>query len=117
MQSPADQYRQHAATCVATEYGVPRSVRQHNAAVAAMYRIVEEAAAAGVEAISELLPLLDEPEAARWLAHQLLEKCRVPDAVERRCLRIIEELAAGSGADAVGEQMWLREYRAKNRRA
>jgi len=59
----------------------------------------------------ELLPLLDEPESAQWLAFQLLELCQLSPEVRERCLAIIRKLAAGSGADAVGAQYWLRDYK------
>jgi hypothetical protein len=57
------------------------------------------------------LPLLDEPEAAQWLAFQLLELCQPSPVVRERCLAIIRGLAAGSDADALGAQYWLRDFK------
>jgi hypothetical protein len=59
----------------------------------------------------ELLPLLEEPEAAQWLAFQLLELCKPLPEVRARCLTIIRGIAAGSGADALGAEYWLRDFK------
>ena len=57
MGSRTDRYRQHAATCAATDYGSPASVQAHNEAADAMRRLVAEP-----DAAAELLPLLDDPQ-------------------------------------------------------
>ena len=106
MASRIDRYRNCAATCAATTYGSGASIRQHNAAANEMRKIAAEPGAA-----EELLPLLDEPESAQWLAFQLLELCQPTAVVRERCLAIIRELAAGSGADALGAQYWLRDFK------
>lgn len=100
-----ERYRQCAAICAATEYGAGDAITTHNAAAIEMGRIAAEPGAD-----EELLPLLDEPESAKWLAFQLLELCSPVPEVAERCLRIIEELAAGSSTDAVGAQFWLKEF-------
>jgi len=115
MESRLEQFRRYAATCSTTDYSSPRSVKKRNAAVEQMYKLVEEAATSGETGISELVPLLDEPASALWLAHQVLEKCSISKVIERRCLEIIKTAAAGKGADALGEQMWLRDYEARCR--
>jgi len=71
-----------------------------------MREIVAEPGAA-----DELLPLLDEPESAQWLSFQLLELCQPSPTVRKKCLGIIRGLAAGSGADALGAQYWLRDFK------
>jgi hypothetical protein len=106
MASRIDRYRKCAATCAATAYGWGASIRRHNAAANEMRRIVVESGAD-----EELLPLLDEPESAQWLAFQLLELCQPSPDVRERCLAIIQKLAAGSSADALGAQYWLRDYK------
>ena len=106
MPSRIDRYRKCVATCSATEYGSGASVRRHNAAATKMREIVVEPGAA-----DELLPLLGEPESAHWLAFQLLELCQPSPAVRERCLAIIRGLAAGSGAEALGAQFWLRDFK------
>jgi hypothetical protein len=105
MTSRVDRYRQCAAICAATSYGSGASIRRHNAAAREMRGIVVEPGAA-----EELLPLLDEPEPAQWLAFQLLELCKPASVVREKCLAIIHRLAAGSGADALGAQYWLCDF-------
>jgi hypothetical protein len=71
-----------------------------------MRRIVVEPGAA-----DELLPLLDEPESAQWLAFQLLELSQPATEIHERCLAIVRHLAAGAGAMALGAQYWLRDFK------
>src|SRR5262245_59426905 len=111
MQARVDRYRKCAEVCATTDYSRPRSLQEREAAVKEMYLIVEDACALGGEAIGELLPLLEEQQSALWLAHQLLEKCPESPGIEGSCLRIIESAASGKSADALGEQMWLRDYK------
>jgi hypothetical protein len=106
MESRLNRYRKCAATCAATTYGSGASVRRHNAAATKMRQIVAETGAA-----EELLPLLDEPESGQWLAYQLLELCEPAPQVRDKCLAIIRRLATGSGADALGAQYWLRDFK------
>src|SRR5438874_1040584 len=106
MASRIDRYRKCAATCAATTYGSGAPIRLHNAAANEMRKIVAEPGAA-----EELLPLLDEPESARWLAFQLLELCQPSHVVRQRCLAMIQDLAAGSGSDALGAQYWLLDFK------
>ncbi len=101
-----DEYRRCAATCAAIDYSDMRTVEANNQAADRMYELVRSAASAGPAAVQELAGLLDEPECAPWIAHQLLECCRVSPEIEGRCLRIIEGLAESS----LGEQMWLQDY-------
>jgi hypothetical protein len=106
MASRIDRYRKCVATCSVTDYGSGASVRRHNAAANEMREIVVEPGAA-----EELLPLLDEPESAHWLAFQLLELCQPSAVVRERCSAIIRRLAAGSGAGAHGAQYWLDDFK------
>jgi len=106
MKSRLDRYRDCVATCAANAHGSGVSIRRHNAAVDRMRRIVVEPGAA-----EELLPLLNEPQAARWLAAQLLELCEPAPEVREKSLAIIRRLAAGSGVDAIGARYWLRDFR------
>lgn len=71
-----------------------------------MRQIVMEPGAA-----EELVPLLDEPQAGQWLAFELLELSQPSGAVREKCLEIIQSLASGSGANALGARTWLREFK------
>jgi hypothetical protein len=105
MKTRIDRYRVCVATCGTVDYSSDASVSRFNAASDEMRRIASEPGAA-----EELLPLLDEPESAKWLAFQILELCAPGPDVRERCLKTVRELAAGSDADAMGAQMWLREH-------
>jgi len=76
-----------------------------------MRQIVVEARAEGPAAVTELLPLLDEPTSAAWLAFQLLELCHLSEAESRMCLSVVERLAEGDSMEALAARMWLREHR------
>jgi hypothetical protein len=64
--------------------------------------------------LTDLIPLLDEPLPAKWLAFQLLELVAVADDISQRCLKIIKSLAENrsGGAETMGIRIWLREYEA-----
>ncbi len=106
MESRVDRFRKYAAVYAATAYESGASVRRHNTAAQEMRQITVEPGAA-----EELAPLLDEPDAGQWLAFGLLELSQPTDAVREKCLAIIQSLAAGSGANALGARFWLRELR------
>ena len=106
MASHIDHYRQCVAICAATSFGSGISVRGHNAAVTEMRRIVVEPGA-----VEELISLLNEPLAAKWLAFQLLELCNPSDDIREKCLATIRELAAGSNGTALGAAYWLRDFK------
>ena len=106
MESRVDRFRKFAAVYATTAYRSGASVRRHNAAAQKMRQIVMEPGAA-----EELVPLLDEPDAAQWLAFELLELSQPSDSVREKCLAIIQSLAAGSGANALGGRYWLRDFK------
>ena len=78
-----------------------------------MWAIVAEAYAAGPDAVAELLPLLEEPPSNQWLAFQVLELGNSEPGVAEQCLAVIRRMAAGSGAEATGAGIWLREWSAR----
>jgi len=110
-----EEYRACAAICAETNYSNKQSVRKHNQAVGKMYKIINVAISQGQEHVKALIPLLDEPLCAKWLAHHLLEKTIVEHGIEQKCLAIIESLASGNGPDASGEKFWLKNYRENKR--
>ncbi len=114
MVSRLDRYRACAATCTAIDLVSAASVRHYNRASDQMRTLVAEAYQAGPEAVAQLLPLLDESPANRWLAYQLLDLGRPPPTAVDRCLSIIRGVAMGEEpADATGAAMWLREWQAR----
>jgi hypothetical protein len=107
MTSPIDEYRRCAEIC----HDKKCSIQANNRAVSKMYRIVDSATESGSKAVAELFQLLDDPLAAHWIAHQLLERASVPLRIERRCLKLIKESAKSS----IGDQYWLRQYTERKR--
>ena len=81
-----------------------------------MYQIVEAANTKGPDTIAELVTLLDEPDCAKWLAHQLIEKAATTRDIKSKCFFIVEALAKEDSADALGERMWLKEHRGHENR-
>ncbi len=111
-----EEYRRCVAICAAIDYADDLSVRANNRAVDRMYEIVREAAEAGPDAICRLAALLDEPDPGKYLAHQLVETVELAKETEAKCFSIIEQLAKGNGLDVMGEQMWLKKWKARTGR-
>jgi hypothetical protein len=114
MATRADRYRACAAICATVDYASRSSVRRHNLASDQMRALVGEAYQVGPGALAELLPLLGEPPADEWLAFQLLDLGHPPPAISERCLALVRRKAAGSGPDAMGAEMWLRDWQARH---
>jgi hypothetical protein len=111
-----EEYKALVEVTNAVDYSDKRTVRRSNNAVKRMYQLVRSAEHDGPGAIRELAQLLDDPGAACWLAHQLVECATLPSAVEDRCFAIVEKLAKDEGPEGLGEQWWLDEWRAKKGR-
>ncbi len=82
-----------------------------------MYKIVENAAAEGEQAVQALAVLLDEVLTQEWLAFQLLDRVRdVPPELEQKCLQIIRGMANDPAryTDAPGAREWLRRWEQKH---
>ena len=110
------EYRRCVEMYAAIDYAEPATVDTGNRAVGSMYEIVEEMDRRGADAIEEFAaPLLDDPEAARWIPQQLLERCKVSAEMETRCLALIEERVKGDDIEAMMAEVWLKEYRSKPR--
>jgi hypothetical protein len=80
-----------------------------------MRQIVQHAEESGPDAVAGLLPLLDEPTPAEWLAHHLVELAFIDLAIRAKCISIVKQLvvalrASGDGLNAMGEESWLQDY-------
>lgn len=106
-----DQYRECARVCSTIDYADKSSVKRSNKAVDKMYQIVQTANNKGPQSIADLATLLDEPDCAKWLAHQLVEKAAITKEIKNKCFSIVETLAKGESAEALGERLWLKEHR------
>jgi hypothetical protein len=113
MASPIELYRIDAAICAATDHSSRAAVRRHNAAADRLRALVAEAYGAGPEQVAELYPLLDEAPSNRWIAFQLLELGVPPPDVAERCIKVIQQIASGQGAGAMGARIWLKEWSEK----
>ncbi len=112
-----NKYKRHAAVHASIECSDRSSVRAGNAAADAMIAIAKQLAAMSPPAVSEFSSLLQADDVtAGWAAHHLLEHFTPDNDVERLALAIIERKAAGDGADAMGNRMWLKEWRKRKRR-
>ena len=107
------QYRRCVDVTARVDYGDMRTVRANNRAVGQMYDIVERANR-DAPMLAQLVDLLQDPQCARWLAHQLVERASISQEVERQCFQIVEALARDD--QELGEKMWLSEWRAKRKR-
>ena len=108
-----EDYRECAGICARTDYANKKSVRQHNRAADKMNKLFRAAVVKGPDGVSSLVPLLDEPECAKWLAIQFLGEPILEPNVKEKCLRIVEAIASGDDIDALGARHWLKDWKAK----
>ncbi|MEB8434490.1 hypothetical protein OO007_19790 [Cocleimonas sp. KMM 6892] len=109
-----DQYLKLAKLADSVVYEDSKSVQGSNSAVNSMYSIVRDA---GEDDLMSLITLLENSAAKKWLAHQLVELHSLPKDVEDKCFNIVQELANKDSLNAVGEQLWLEEWKSKLGRA
>ena len=60
-----------------------------------------------------MIILLDDEISSRWMAHHLIEKTKISPSNRKKCFKIIDRIANGDDPDALGEQMWLDEWKNK----
>lgn len=113
MKNIKEEYIKCAEICAQIDYSDKKSVRANNRAVDKMYRLVERAKFEGPESIAGLIDLLDHSLAGSWIAHQLVERVNFDIEIAKKCFEIIEPLAHGESANALGETWWLAENRKK----
>lgn len=113
-----NEYLSKSETAATVDYSDKKSVRKFNASSDRMRAIVDEAVNLGQDAIIAFASLLDREPAALWAAHHLVEKADLDSAMLSRCFARVEQAkidaeAKGDLASAMGEEMWLKEWRAK----
>lgn len=94
------------------------SVQRLNDSSDRMRAIVTEVAAQGPTVVHAFATLLDRPPASVWAAHHLVEIAEPEPTLFWKCIACVERAqqeaeANGEFADAMGEAMWLKEWRAK----
>ena len=115
IRSMIDDYLTFAEICDNTDYENEKNIRKRNIAVSKMYDIVVSANE-NPNDLSELVKLLKHPKCSVWLAHQLIEKASITKEIEDECFEIIQNIAVGDSADAMGERFWLEEWKQKKGR-
>jgi hypothetical protein len=107
-----ERYRMLAHVHAATDYANRGSVKKANAAVDGMIEISQGLSLLGPEALEAFAPLLDEPQVQIWAAHHILEHANPSEQLQQRAQAVIRSHADGSGPDAFGERLWLKEWEA-----
>jgi len=112
-----NEYISSAETAASVDCSDKKSVRRFNASADRMRAIVDEVVGLGQDAILAFTCLLDKEPAATWVAHHLVEKAELDTATLSRCFSRVEQAmidarAKGDLANAMGEEMWLKEWKA-----
>jgi hypothetical protein len=92
-----------------------RSIRQRAQTVHEMRSIAKDICRRGPEEQKVFAGLLSEREplhARRWAAFHILELCSLSAEVEAHAVSVIESVSLPRSADWVGDQVWLRRWRA-----
>jgi|SRR5687767_348151 len=112
-------YQELAGIHASTDYGDSRSVIRASDAVNKMISISRDVSLmgeAGLKAFATLLGVSTN-KANLWAAHHILEYMSFSKSLEQRALGIIRENAKGESPDAFGEQLWLKDWEEKHKRA
>lgn len=109
-------YRSQTEICEAINYSDMATVKRNNRAVSRMYSIVEQISKEHGEKGMRAFSVLLEEQANRtdlWAATHLLERLKPTPEIEREALIIIEAEAAKKGADGMGYQVWLKNWKSQ----
>ncbi|MBN1909004.1 MAG: hypothetical protein JW818_04630 [Pirellulales bacterium] len=114
-----NEYLINAEAAALVDYADKASVQRFNSLTDRMRAIVDEAVTLGQDAVTEFALLLDKEPAATWAAHHLVEKADIDAETLARCfarveLAILEAESKGDVANAMGERMWLKEWKARS---
>ncbi len=111
-----EEYKSLTRNCYHVDYGDKKAVKRNNDSVTRMYQIVETINNEfGTEGILKLKPLLDiaDFQINLWIATHLLEKVSLDTQTEKKALDIIERVATGDDALALGYQYWIKDWKLK----
>lgn len=101
------------------DYSDENAVHRFNASSDRMRSIVSEVVAMGQDAVSRFAIVLETEPAAAWAAHHLVELAELDAPTRLWCFKLVELAIAeaeetGHLANAMGEESWLNEWRAKS---
>ena len=115
VEDPLDRYRRLAEIHAAMDYGDHNSVRKGNSAARAMGKVAAKMLSGGRPSVDRFSILLDDSHShvALWAAHHLLELAQLDDPTKQRAVGIIEHASRGNDANALGERIWLQQWRKK----
>lgn len=111
-----NEYLSRAELAATVDYSDTKLVCKFNTSSDSMRAIVDEVVSLGEDAILAFASLLDRESAAPWATHHLVEKADLDSATLARCFSRVEQAkidaeAKGDLAAALGEEMWLKEWR------
>jgi hypothetical protein len=109
-------YQDQTAICATTDYSDRKSIKAHNKAVDKMYKLIQALQSDFQKAdIGEFAQLLNVSKNMTnlWVATQMLEKLSLEKDIVRKSLSIIREEARSNRPDAIGFQMWLKDWEKK----
>jgi len=110
-----DEYIACAEEAASVNYADKKSVRQFNARSDRMRAIVKEVVTLGQDAVVRFASVLDIEPAAGWAAHHLVEMADVNSLILAKCIERVKQAklqaeAKRDLANAMGEEMWLKEW-------
>ena len=113
-----DEYIACAEEAASVNYADKKSVRQFNARSDRMRAIAKEVVMLGQDALFRFASVLDIEPAAGWAAHHLVEMADVDPETLAKCFERVKQAklqaeAKGDLANAMGEEMWLKEWMAR----
>jgi hypothetical protein len=111
-----EEYLANARAHAATTYADSKSVRTSNRAADRMRAIALQFSSRSLDDKRTFALLLDDTTetVAAWAAHHVLEMMAPDDKTTQRALLVIERQSSGTGPNALGERIWLENWRAQN---
>ncbi len=111
-----NEYTSRARAAATVDYANEESVRRFNAADNRMRAIVDEVVT--LMGVPQFAAILDGEPAATRAAHHLVERTALDPITLSRCFQRVEQAkeeaeAKGDFAEAMGQEMWLKEWKAK----
>ena len=113
--SLVEKYKNYAKVHFEVDYGDKKSVKKGNQAARDMRRIAYEINELYMDKIERFAELLSEGAYKKdiWVAHHILECMNYSREIEKKALNVIEKYSMGDSAEALGNKMWLKDWKSK----